>query len=89
MHCYRNGNYGSPTITLSPDGSSTIIDYRNPSDSTAVNSIEHFGVLLRQLSSAQRDQRSVVTQRQPATVNGQVPVPGGGSCAGDATDAPF
>ena len=29
-HTYHNGNYGSPTVTQAANGTSTIIDYRNP-----------------------------------------------------------
>ncbi|MFA6046123.1 MAG: immunoglobulin domain-containing protein [Phycisphaerales bacterium] len=79
VHTYHNGNYGAPTVTLSPSGLSTIIDYRNPQHLTAVNSIEHFGVSLRQLSATTPISVRWKRNGMPATVNGQVPTPGGGS----------
>ncbi|MFO0832351.1 MAG: immunoglobulin domain-containing protein [Phycisphaerales bacterium] len=85
IHTYTNGNYGAPTVTLSPDGSSTIIDYRNPQHRTAVNAIEHFGVTVR---TAYYYGPPVVyhpvhvrwyRDGHIATVNGQVPNPAGGT----------
>lgn len=82
IHTYRNGNYGSPTITLSADGSKTIVDYRNPSHPTAVNSIEHFGIHLRQLVSANAVHGRWYRAGRPATVNGQIPDTSGSSTTG-------
>ncbi len=79
VHTYHNGNYGSPTVTLSASGLSTIIDYRNPQHLTPVNVIEHFGVSLRQLSSTSPISVRWKRHGAIATVNGQVPNPGGGS----------
>ncbi|MBY0262803.1 MAG: immunoglobulin domain-containing protein, partial [Phycisphaerales bacterium] len=80
VHTYRNGNYGSPSVTLSASGASTIIDYRNPQHSTAVNTIEHFGVSLRALTATNLIRVRWLRGGHPATVNGQVPnVSGGGS----------
>lgn len=79
VHTYHNSNYGSPTVTLSADGGSTIVDYRNPQHLTAVGSIEHFGVTLRQLSSANAIYVRWLVNGQPATVNGQIPIQGGGT----------
>ncbi|HPF37575.1 MAG TPA: immunoglobulin domain-containing protein [Phycisphaerae bacterium] len=79
VHTYHNSNYGAPTVTLSPDGGSTIVDYRNPQHMTAVGAIEHFGVTLRQLSSANAIYVRWMVNGQTATVNGQVPIQGGGS----------
>lgn len=80
IHTYHNGNYGSPTITLSESGASTIIDYRNPSHPTPVGTIEHFGVSLTQLSAFNVIHVRWLVNGSPATVNGQVPNPvGGGS----------
>ncbi|MBX3379953.1 MAG: immunoglobulin domain-containing protein [Phycisphaeraceae bacterium] len=79
VHTYRNSNYGSPTVTLSPDGTFTIIDYRSPQHPTAVNSVEHFGISLRQLSAATPIRVRWMKNGLPATVNGQVPTPGGGT----------
>lgn len=80
IHTYHNGNYGSPTITLSESGASTIIDYRNPSHPTPVGTIEHFGVSLTQLSAFNVIHVRWMVNGAPATVNGQVPNPvGGGS----------
>ncbi|MCB9857485.1 MAG: immunoglobulin domain-containing protein [Phycisphaerales bacterium] len=79
VHTYHNSNYGNPTVTLSPGGNSTIVDYRNPNHLTAVGSIEHFGITLRQLSAAGAIHVRWMVNGQSATVNGQVPLPGGGS----------
>jgi len=79
VHTYHNGNYGSPTVTLSADGLSTIVDYRNPQHPTAVGSIEHYGITLRQLSSAYNIRVRWMHNGHTATVNGQIPVQGGGS----------
>ena len=79
MHTYRNGNYGSPTVTLSPDGLYTIIDYRSPQHATAVGAVEHFGVSLRQLSLSNGIRVRWMVGGRPATVNGQIPVQGGGT----------
>lgn len=81
VHCYRNGNYGSPTVTLSPDGTFTIIDYRNPGHLTAINTIEHFGVSLKSLNVAAPIRVRWMKNGKPATVNGQVPTPGGSTPA--------
>ncbi|MFO0833049.1 MAG: immunoglobulin domain-containing protein [Phycisphaerales bacterium] len=79
VHTYHNGNYGSPTVTQAPNGTSTIIDYRNPQHLTAVNAVEHFGVSLRQLSPTNVIRVRWMRGGQTATVNGQVPQPGGGT----------
>ena len=79
VHTYRNGNYGSPTITLSADGMTTIVDYRSPAHTTAVHAVEHFGISLRQLSAAAAIRGRWMKNGRPATVNGQVPQPGGGT----------
>ncbi len=84
LHTYHNGNYGSPTVTLSADGSRTIVDYRNPLHLTAVNSIEHFGVTIRGAAyyvPAPYHPTRVHWYRDGhrATVNGQVPTENGGS----------
>ncbi len=79
VHCYHNGNYGSPTVTLSSDGTFTIIDYRNPAHPTAVGAVEHFGISLKQLSAATPIRVRWMKAGHPATVNGQVPNPGGGT----------
>jgi hypothetical protein len=79
MHTYHNGNYGSPTITLSQDGAATIVDYRNPSHPTAVNTIEHFGISLRSMAPMGAIRVRWMVNGVSATVNGQVPAPGGGS----------
>jgi hypothetical protein len=76
-HTYRNPNYGPPTITAS--GTATIIDYRHPLHTTSVNTIEHFGVSLRQLTPQNVIRVRWMRNGQPATVNGVVPNPGGGS----------
>ncbi|MBY0262708.1 MAG: hypothetical protein K2Q20_10215, partial [Phycisphaerales bacterium] len=82
LHTYRNGNYGSPTVTLSPDGGSTIIDYRGPGHLTPVGTIEHFGVTIRgaaYYAPAVYHPTRVRWFRDghPATVHGLVPTPGG------------
>jgi len=82
IHTYHNGNYGSPTVTLSSDGTYTTIDYRNPQHVTHVNSIEHFGVTLRGAIYYGPQPEHPTRVRwfrngSPATVNGQVPNPGG------------
>ncbi len=77
--CYRNGNYGSPRVLLSSDGTFTVIDYRNPSHLTAVGAIEHFGVQLRGLNASNAIRVRWMRNGAPATVNGSVPIPGGGS----------
>ncbi|MFO0972775.1 MAG: immunoglobulin domain-containing protein [Phycisphaerae bacterium] len=79
VHCYHNSNYGSPTVTLSASGLSTIIDYRNPQHLTAVGAVEHFGVTLRQLSSGYFIRVRWMRNGHTATVNGQIPLPGGGT----------
>ncbi|MBI1189318.1 MAG: hypothetical protein GC200_01365 [Tepidisphaera sp.] len=79
IHTYHNGNYGSPTVTLSADGLSTIIDYRNPQHLTAVGAIEHFGVSLTNLSPYTPIFVRWKRNGMLATVNGQVPNPGGGT----------
>jgi len=79
VHCYRNGNYGSPTITLRGDGLATIVDYRNPQHSTAINAIEHFGISMRQMTSTNVVRVRWMRQGRPATVNGMIPIPGGGT----------
>lgn len=76
-HTYRNSNYGTPTVTLSEDGTFTLIDYRQPSHPTAVNSVEHFGVSLRQLSASNVIRVTWYRNGRPDTVNGQVPNPSG------------
>lgn len=81
VHCYRNGNYGSPTVTLSSDGTFTIIDYRNPKHLTAIDTIEHFGVSLRSLSAAAPIRVRWMRGGKPATVNGQIPAAGGSTPA--------
>lgn len=79
VHTYRNGNYGAPTVTLSASGLSTIIDYRHPQHLTPVGGVEHYGVSLRALSPTNVIRVRWMKGGQPATVNGQVPQPGGGS----------
>ncbi|MCW5764945.1 MAG: immunoglobulin domain-containing protein [Phycisphaeraceae bacterium] len=79
LHTYHNSNYGSPLVLLSTDGSFTIIDYRNPQHLTPVGQLEHFGVSLRQLGPNNTIRVRWMRDGQPATVNGQVPAPGGGS----------
>ena len=74
IHCYRNSNYSAPTITLSSDGSCTIVDYRNPQHLTQIGSIEHFGVTLRSLAHANRVRVRWFRNGLPATVNGQLPI---------------
>lgn len=81
VHCYRNGNYGAPTVTLSQDGTFTIIDYRNPNHLTPINTIEHFGVSLRSLNAGAPIRVRWMKSGRPATVNGQVPTPGGSTPA--------
>ncbi len=84
IHTYTNGNYGAPTVTLSPDGTSTIVDYRNPQHRTGVSSVEHFGVSTR---TAYYYGPPITyypvhvrwyRDGHIATVNGQVPNPAGG-----------
>jgi hypothetical protein len=85
IHTYTNGNYGPPTVTLAANGTSTIVDYRNPQHLTAVNSIEHFGVTIRGAvyygPPAVYHPIHVRWYRSGhiATVNGQVPNPEGGT----------
>ena len=85
VHTYTNGNYGAPTVTLSADGTYTIISYRNPQHLTQVNSIEHFGVTTRPSfyygPPAVYHPAHVHWYRNGhlATVNGQVPTQGGGT----------
>ncbi|MBI1190259.1 MAG: hypothetical protein GC200_06205 [Tepidisphaera sp.] len=85
VHTYTNGNYGAPTVTLSADGHSTIVDYRNPNHLTHVNSIEHFGVSVRSAyyygPPAVYYPTHVRWYRDGhvATVNGQVSNPAGGT----------
>jgi Immunoglobulin domain len=79
MGTYHNGNYGSPAVVLSSDGTFTIIDYHNPSHLTSVGTIEHFGVHLRQLSASTPIRVRWMRGGAPARVNGQIPIPGGGS----------
>lgn len=79
VHTYRNGNYGAPTITLRADGLATIIDYRHPQHLTAVHSIEHFGICLRQLTAGTAIRGRWMKNGRAATVNGQIPQPGGGT----------
>ncbi|MBY0308914.1 MAG: immunoglobulin domain-containing protein, partial [Phycisphaerales bacterium] len=77
VHTYGNPNYGAPTVTLGATGLSTVIDYRNPHHSTAVNTLEHFGVSLRSLAQAGQVRVRWMVNGEPATVNGVVPTPAG------------
>jgi hypothetical protein len=82
LHTYTNGNYGAPTVTLSSDGTHTIVDYRNPQHLTNVNSLEHFGITIRGAAyyvPAPYHPTSVHWYRDGhiATVNGHVPDPFG------------
>lgn len=79
VHTYTNGNYGSPRVLLSSDGTFTIIDYHNPQHLTAVNTLEHFGVSLRQLNVANAIRVRWMRNGHVATVNGRPPLPGGGA----------
>lgn len=81
IHVYHNGNYGGPTITRAPNGTSCIIDYRNPGHLTAVGTLEHFGIVLRQLTPTNNVHVRWMRGGAPATVNGQVPNPSGGTTA--------
>lgn len=81
IHVYHNGNYGGPTITRAPNGTSCIIDYRNPAHLTAVGTLEHFGIVLRQLTPTNNVHVRWMRGGAPATVNGQVPNPSGGTTA--------
>ena len=86
IHTYHNANYGAPTVTLSADGTYTIVDYRNPAHTTAVNSIEHFGVTLRGAIYYGPQPYHPTRVRwfkngHPATVNGLVPSTGAGGSA--------
>lgn len=85
IHCYHNGNYGSPTITLSPSGTATIVDYRNPHHPTAINTIEHFGITLRSMTAVGAIRVRWMVGGVPATVNGQVPNNTGGGGTTPAT----
>ncbi len=77
IHTYRNGNYGSPLVVLSTDGTFTIIDYRRPLHTTPVSGIEHFGISLRGLAAANPIRVKWMRNGSPATVNGHIPGPGG------------
>ncbi len=90
LHTYRNGNYGSPTVTLSADGAYTIVDYRNPLHLTSVNSVEHFGITIRGAAyyvPAPYHPTRVHWYRDGhiATVNGHVPDPFGNGGSTPAT----
>ncbi len=77
VHTYRNGNYGSPTVTRDPNQTFTLISYRSPQHPTPVGVIEHFGVSLRQLGPTNAIRVRWYRNGQPATVNGVVPNPNG------------
>ena len=82
LHTYANSNYGSPTVTLSADGSRTIVDYRGPQHMTNVNSVEHYGITIRGAAyyvPAPYHPTHIHWYRDGhiATVNGQVPNPFG------------
>ncbi|MBS0198068.1 MAG: hypothetical protein JSR77_15040 [Planctomycetes bacterium] len=86
VHTYHNGNYGPPSVTLSADGSYTIVDYRNPQHLTRVNSIEHFGITIRGAAYYGPAPDHPIRIRwfrdgHVATVNGQVPNPDGSGSA--------
>ncbi len=83
-HTYHNGNYGSPSVGLSASGTSTLIDYHNPQHLTTVNSIEHFGIGLRQLGPTNLIRVRWMHNGRSALVNGQVPNPNG---SGSSTHA--
>ncbi len=83
-HTYCNGNYGSPSVTRSAGGTATIIDYRNPGHLTSVNSVEHFGIGLRQFTPTTVIRVRWMRAGRSATVNGQVPNPTG---SGSSTHA--
>ena len=70
-HTYRNGNYGSPTITALPGNIGIRVVYAHPNHATAPGVIEHFGVSLnyRHPITAQR------FQWIPGTVNVPDPPP--------------
>jgi hypothetical protein len=77
-HTYHNGNYGTPMIV--DYGTFTRVSYHHPAHVTPIGTIEHFGISLRNFSIA----NSVIRVRwlrngHPVTVNGSVPVQGGGS----------
>jgi len=76
-HCYRNGNYGAPSITQV--GSYVRIDYHHPAHNTPVGGIEHFGVSLRNFSPANSIRVHWLRNGALAAVNGHIPLPGGGS----------
>lgn len=70
-HTYRNGNYGSPTITPLPGNIGIRVVYSHPRHATANNAVEHFGV---SLSGAHR----VTAQRfnwVPGSLNPPYPPP--------------
>ena len=85
VHTYHNGNYGSPTVTRGASGTSTIIDYRNPGHLTIVNSIEHFGISLRQFNPTNIIRVRWMRSGRSATVNGQVPNPNGSGASTHAS----
>jgi hypothetical protein len=76
-HTYRNGNYGSPAVVAV--GSNTRIIYQHPQHPTPVGTIEHFGVGLANFNPLMPIRVRWLRNGQPATVNGQIPLPGGGS----------
>lgn len=84
LHTYTNSNYGAPSVTLSADGNYTIVDYHNPQHLTPVNGIEHYGITVRGAiyygpQPSHPTRLHWYRDGHVATVNGQVPNPGGGS----------
>lgn len=84
LHTYRNSNYGLPTVTLSPTGGSTLVNYRSPQHLTNVNTIEHFGITIKGAGyyvPAVYHRTHVRWYRSGhlATVNGLLPTEGGTS----------
>lgn len=84
-HTYRNGNYGSPSVTRSAAGTSTIIDYHSPAHLTQVNSVEHYGIGLRQLGATNTIRVRWMRGGRSALVNGQVPNPNGSGASSHAS----
>lgn len=95
VHTYTNGNYGPPTVTVAPNGTSVIVSYRHPQHPTQVGSIEHFGVTTRPAfyygPPAVYHPTHVRWYRggRPCTVNGQVPIPGGGTAPATQPSQPI
>lgn len=77
FHTYRNGNYGSPRIEAIAGG--VRVTYHHPNHLTPVNTIEHYGVSLRNFSPTTVIRVRWMRNGQPALVNGAVPMPDGSS----------